>query len=284
MQPVIYIDMLFLINALLGYFLLRGVGAICHFQPNIIRIVLSSIIAGFSSFIILLPSLPWWAAIFYNIGISVLICACAFKFISYRMLLCSMFWYLALNIALAGIVLAAVYYLGASGISLNNMAVYFDISPLVLLLCVVVAYLSIKLSGLLFAPAITGEKAYISFICKGLPCNCIALVDTGFSVNDISGRQSFLVSLNGLKGQILPSLYNDLQSYLDGGTPLDNIFSIACINTVSGLKALPSVKVIDVCIRHKKNKIVLKDAAAIFTQQAVGDGSFDAIIGSQLLL
>lgn len=283
MQPVIYIDMLFLINALLGYFLLRGVGALCRIPPNLIRIVLSSILAGFSSFIILLPSLPWWAALLYNFAVSAVICACAFRFISYRMLFRSMFWYLALNIALAGIILAAVYYLGASGISLNNMAVYFDISPLVLLLCVVVTYLGVKLSGLFFAPVSADEKAYITFDCKGMPCSCAALVDTGFNVKDMSGKQTFLVSLNALKGQLLPSLYNDLQSYLNGGAPVDNIFAVVCINTVSGYKALPSVKVSKVCIRHKKQKIMLEEAAAIFSAQPVGDGSFDAIIGAQNL-
>ena len=60
MRGVIYVDILFFVNALIGYFLLRGAALLAGRIAADWRIFLGAAAAGLSSLLLLLPPLPQW--------------------------------------------------------------------------------------------------------------------------------------------------------------------------------------------------------------------------------
>ena len=58
MRGVIYVDILFFVNALIGYFLLRGAALLAGRIAADWRIFLGAAAAGLSSLLLLLPPLP----------------------------------------------------------------------------------------------------------------------------------------------------------------------------------------------------------------------------------
>lgn len=285
MQPSVYIDMLFIINTLIAYFVLRASGLICQDNISIARICMASVFAGFCSFVILMPPMSTLVAWIYKITTAFLICAIAFSIKSMRALFKRIFWYIFLNLSLAGVVFAAMYYFNASGMHTNNLAIYFDVSPPVLLLCIVTVYLCVKLSGILFGQPKNIKHAKLNFFIAEKNCTCTALLDTGFKVNDpIGGKKSFLISLNAIEAQLNPLSVEDINKFFDGSTPQNGtMLMLICIHTATGVKTLPSVKASNITVNIDNKKLKLKEANAVFCSENLGDGSFDAVFGTDFI-
>ena len=117
MRGVIYVDILFFVNALIGYFLLRGAALLAGRIAADWRIFLGAAAAGLSSLLLLLPPLPQWLMWGAKIGSAVLIVFASFPVHNVRGFLKCCFWYVFLNIALSGAVFAATYYGAAQNVS-----------------------------------------------------------------------------------------------------------------------------------------------------------------------
>ncbi|MFQ9681729.1 MAG: sigma-E processing peptidase SpoIIGA [Ruthenibacterium lactatiformans] len=105
-----------------------------------------------------------------------------------------------LNIALSGAVFAATYYGAAQNVSTNNLSVYFNVSPLLLIGCIAGVYLAVQLCAWAFGRP--QQVRTIPFTAR-FEDGCVqglALVDTGFSVRDpITGTPAFLLSFRGAR-------------------------------------------------------------------------------------
>ena len=150
MRGVIYVDILFFVNALIGYFLLRGAALLAGRIAADWRIFLGAAAAGLSSLLLLLPPLPQWLMWGAKIGSAVLIVFASFPVHNVRGFLKCCFWYVFLNIALSGAVFAATYYGAAQNVSTNNLSVYFNVSPLLLIGCIAGVYLAVQLCAWAF--------------------------------------------------------------------------------------------------------------------------------------
>ena len=93
MRGVIYVDILFFVNALIGYFLLRGAALLAGRIAADWRIFLGAAAAGLSSLLLLLPPLPQWLMWGAKIGSAVLIVFASFPVHNVRGFLKCCFWY-----------------------------------------------------------------------------------------------------------------------------------------------------------------------------------------------
>ena len=211
MRGVIYVDILFFVNALIGYFLLRGAALLAGRIAADWRIFLGAAAAGLSSLLLLLPPLPQWLMWGAKIGSAVLIVFASFPVHNVRGFLKCCFWYVFLNIALSGAVFAATYYGAAQNVSTNNLSVYFNISPLLLIGCIAGVYLAVQLCAWAFGRP--QQVRTIPFTAR-FEDGCVqglALVDTGFSVRDpITGTPAFLLSFPAVRGALPPGLLRAL--------------------------------------------------------------------------
>ena len=101
-----YLDVLLLTNFLMAYFLLLAAGALSGQRGEFVRMLAGSGLAAMSSLILFAPPQPYLVQVVYKITTALAITAAAFGWRSKRRLVTAACWYAALNIALAGAVLA----------------------------------------------------------------------------------------------------------------------------------------------------------------------------------
>ncbi len=283
MQGVIYADMLFFVNALIGYFLLRGAALLAGRITQDWRVFLGAAAAGASSMLLLLPPLPVWLMWGAKVGSAVLIVFISFPIHSVRSFLKCSFWYVFLNITLSGVVFAAAYY-GSAIIQTNNLAVYFNISPVLLILCITGVYLTVQLCiWALGRPEGKKTVEFTACLAQGR-ISGEALIDTGFSVRDpITGTPAFLLSFPSVKAMLPQALHHQLTMYFEegiietGGVPLRLIPT----QTAAGERALPAVRVQELWLEKEGKKKVCTQVCAVFTPERLAGGSFCAIVPSE---
>ena len=188
MKTVIYLDSLLLINFVIGYFLLRAAGCVCGAPPHWPRGGLGAAMAAVSTLVLLAPPLPVWAQFLYQGGSALAITAAAFGWQGARLLLRRAAWYFGMNLALAGLVLAAILRFSAQNVQTNNLAVYWNVPPLLLLFCALGVYLLARLAVMLFGPAEPEQLWQLEAKLPGGTLRGEALLDTGFSWYDPFSR------------------------------------------------------------------------------------------------
>ena len=144
LKTVIYLDALLLVNFLIAYFLLQAVALFCGKDLSFWRSTLGAGIAALSTLILLAPELPCFLSILFKAGSAFIVVLSAFGFCGWRPFLRQFVWFFLLNIGLAGLVLLAVTHGGFSGMEINNLTVYIDVSPLLLLFCSLAVYTSLR--------------------------------------------------------------------------------------------------------------------------------------------
>lgn len=194
------------------------------------------------------------------------------------------FWYVFLNIALSGAVFAATYYGAAQNVSTNNLSVYFNVSPLLLIGCIAGVYLAVQLCAWAFGRP--QQVRTIPFTAR-FEDGCVqglALVDTGFSVRDpITGTPAFLLSFPAVRGALPPGLLRALALYFDdgametGGMPLRLIPT----KTAAGTRALPAVRVRELVLEADGAPRRYTGVCAVFTPEPLADGGFCAIVPAE---
>lgn len=286
MKTVIYLDVLLLVDFVIGYFLLRAAGLLTGTPLPFFRALLGAVGSALSSLILLAPPLPMWAQIAYQLITALLISRLAFGWRCWTTLLRQTLWYGLLNLLVAGLVLLAVQHWGASALHTNNLAVYFNLSPLTLLLAVLSVYLCIRLGVLLFGepPPEQGWKLRIPMHQAMLELN--ACLDTGFLVKDpLTGGPVVLVSMK----QIQPRLPNELQvflkAYFEGKAPADLSVSARLVpcRTVTGQQVLPGIEVGSLHLEKERQRLETGRVTVAFTEQPLAAGEYDALFGRDLL-
>lgn len=144
MKQVIYVDVLVAVNLFVNYFLLLATAKFFSLSVKRYRILLASALGAVYSLYILLPALHTLFNIIIKLVMSITITMAAFGIHPFRMLGKTTLCFYAMNFAFAGI-MAALWYLAApQGLVLNNGVVYFDISPLLLVIATLVCYFLVR--------------------------------------------------------------------------------------------------------------------------------------------
>ena len=141
---VIYADILFLVNLISDYFLIMGTAKFLHIKVRRIRIMLSALFGGAYSEIILL-NLNSYILFLTKIAAMIVMTAIAFKFASFRVFLKINAAFFVVNFIFGGCVTALYLLTDSSVIYADIAGVYFNISPVVLIVFIVVSYLVIVL-------------------------------------------------------------------------------------------------------------------------------------------
>jgi stage II sporulation protein GA (sporulation sigma-E factor processing peptidase) len=285
MRGVVYVDMLFFVNAIIGWLLLAGGARLAGIRQSGGRLLLGGALAGGASFILLLQPLPSMLLWGIKLGSAVAVAAAAYPWQGWRVFAKGVFWYIFLNVALSGVVFAAMYYGGAANIETNNLALYFHISPLLLVGCVMAVYLVLELCRFVLGKPQETAMAAFSACCAGAEIQGVALLDTGFCVRDpISGAPAFLLSLPQVRAQLTPVLAGALDGYFtqgelaacEGAPPL----RLLPVGTATGVRALPALRATALRL-HTPKPIHARNMLAVFTPERLGEGAFCAVVNLQ---
>lgn len=290
MKTVIYLDLLLLINFLIGYFLLRAAGLLTGAVPSFGRALLGAAAAAASSLALLLPQQPIMVQLLYQVCTALAAVRCAFARQSWRMLARRTLWYALLNLLLAGAVGLGIFRWGLTGVHTNNMAVYFNISPVTLTLCVLCVYLVIRLVSLLFGPPqpVTGWRLELEL--AGTVLRMDALCDTGFFLRDpFSGAQTVLLSYPAARQQLPQALCDCLDAWFAGGMgppvqpPPGIAFRPVLCRTAAGEELLPGLGGVRVSLAREQRTVQSGRVTVAFCRHPLEAGGAAALFGSELL-
>ncbi|MBQ8203992.1 MAG: sigma-E processing peptidase SpoIIGA [Clostridia bacterium] len=265
---VVYADVLIILNIIVDYFLLKLTALITRGGADIKRLLLASVLGGLSSLYIFLPPLSLVFEILIKIFISALMAFAAFGFINIKMFIRRVVTLFAVTFGFAGAMIGVWYAFKPSGMVINNSVVYFNISPVFLIVFSVAGYFISALLRRIFSKSQTEQTCRVKIGLGKNDIELFALVDTGNSLTDPFGD-----------GEIIITDESVARGLLAGEEKDKRYRAIPCV-TVSGTVLLEGYR----CDRaeitiDKENYALIKPIIAISNTALKGD--FKAIINPQ---
>ena len=277
MQGVIYVDILVLVNAIIGYLLLRCTAFFAGRVQKPWRMCAGALCAGFSALSLLWPNLPTAISVLIKIVSAALIIAVSFPFDGLKTFLKAAFWYFALNIALGGVVILSMYS-GVKSIVYDNLSLYIHISPVLLIGCMIAMYLLTQLFAYMFGKPQTPQILQYTLLLNECRITGVALLDTGYHVKDaMTGKQTLLVSFSAVQNLLCEDIQKMLLDYFKQGTISRGIY-LSSVHTAAGLRALPTMRSLSLQLGTKN----YENVAVIFTPERFSAGEFTAIACAEI--
>ena len=207
MRQTIYIDVLLGVNLFINYFLLLTVAKFLSLYAKRWRLVLGAAVGAVFSLTVLLPELSAVLTFAMKLEISGLIVLAAFRFSGWPPFFRQLAAFYIVSFSFAGLMLALWYFIAPQGLIVKNSIVYFDVSPLLLLILTVFCYFLIRLIQRFTGRQTPKNLFYpIQIEWKGKEVACVAKVDTGNSlVEPFSGEPVAVVEKSRLE-KFLPEI------------------------------------------------------------------------------
>lgn len=192
-MTVIYVDTLFLLNALVDYLLLLCAARLAGEPLKRLRFALGAVLGGGYAVAIFLPGLGFLENPLCRLAAAVLMVLAAFQ--GSRRLGRQVLIFFALSCAFAGGVLA-VSMLGGQGLSLNRGVIYSGMDLKIVLLSAAGCYvvLSLLLQKVVRHTSLTGELKQVSLELGERAVELTALTDTGNTLTDPVTGQGVMVA------------------------------------------------------------------------------------------
>ena len=150
MQPVVYVDVLLVLNFVVNYLLLCGSGYLAGRQIQRWRVLLAAFLGSLFSLVIFLPALPTISMALVKLLAALLLSLVAFPWIGIWRLVKDTIILFIVSFLLAGILLAVWVQLTPVGMLCYNGVFYFPINLMAFIVITSVAYLFILLFSRIF--------------------------------------------------------------------------------------------------------------------------------------
>lgn len=273
---IVYADVLIFLNLLVDYFLILATAKIVNSNIKTVRMVLSAIVGGFSSLYIFLPQQNIITEVLFRILISSLVVMIAFGFRSLKSFLRNTAVFFAVTCAYAGIMFAFWTLFNPDGMVMNNSVVYFNISPVVLVVCSVMGYLIYTFILRFFSRSNKfAEHCKVTVIADGKEIELDAIVDTGNSVEDIFANSEIIIA----DKISIESLFGNLSQTDES---LKTRYRILPCGTVSGYDTLDGYRCDSALIKTNEQQIRLDKPILAVSKIKLNDG-YNAIINPKTL-
>lgn len=138
---VIYVDILFIINFFITFFLLLVTGKIAKRNEKLWRTVLASFIGGVYSLVILWDELNFAVSCLGKLAAAMVIVLAAFRLKGFKTYIKEVLIFFFVNLLFVGIIVGLWFLFKPNGVVINNSTVYFNVSAKLLLITALAAYL-----------------------------------------------------------------------------------------------------------------------------------------------
>lgn len=231
----VYADILVLVNFVVDYFLIAIACRFLHKKPRVLRLILSAATGGIFSLYILFPQGSFVSQLTVQILMSMVLVLIAIGFGGVKSFLRSTIVLFCVNFAYSGAMIAVWLIFSPRGMVINNSIVYFDISPLFLILFSVVGYFFVVLLRRIFKKTFP-DQIYCSatLFCNQKTLTLGGIADTGNSVTDVFGYSEILITERATVEELLgdemqnPARYRKIPCATIAGETLLEGYRIDC--------------------------------------------------------
>lgn len=279
MEPVsVYIDILFLVNLIVDYFLLLATATLRHLEVSRVRLLLGAVLGAIYSCAAFFPELDLAFTLAGKLCVSVVVTLAAFPLRGKRSFLLTFLCFHATSALFAGVMLGLELMLHPSALLFSNGEVYVDLSAGALTLSAAGAYGVLWLcSRFLKNRGSTRRKLTLS--AEGRTVTLSALYDSGNLLTDpLTGAYVCVASLSAvsflLPQEIRAAFASGDLSNLGEGTWRTRVCMIPCA-TITGKGLLPAFRPDHVMVDGKP---VAHRTVVAVREEGFGD-DYDAILG-----
>lgn len=285
MYTTIYIDVLLFVNLFVNYFILLATEKICRQRTTVFRRIIGDIVASASSLVIFLPEMNFVLSLITRFMISAVIVFTAFGFKNIRRFFILVGGFYSVSFAYAGICLAVWAVFRPKGLIIRNDAIYFNISPLLLIVTSLVCYFLLLILRRFFGKDHMQSLYYqiqISKCEKSVTLN--AFLDSGNQLYDVfSNAPVIIVDFARIKS-LLPE--NDRETLMNFGGDFSGKAAITGYrlipySVVGGKGLLPAFRPDQTVVYKGKEKIEIDDCLIALSNDLGGEN--EALIGKDLL-
>lgn len=291
MGQVIYADVLIAVNLFINYFMLVAVSKFFYIKVNKIRILLGATLGGIYSLYILIPKCNFIISLFIKLFMAVTVIGVSFGYCELVMYIKLILCFYFISFAFSGLMFALWYALAPIGMTVNNGIVYFNISPVVLIVSTIVSYAVIE-----FITNYMGKKRNENIFCdmviKMLDQDAItvrAKVDTGHNITEPFSGLPVVVLSQRVAQKVIPKNLFDIQNYPreakfddDFKFKVKNKSRIIPVSTVLGKGLMPAFKAeyVNVCTDKSEPQ---KEAYIAVCPKNFMNPEFEALINPELM-
>jgi stage II sporulation protein GA (sporulation sigma-E factor processing peptidase) len=163
------------------------------------------------------------------------------------------------------------------GMLINNSVVYFDISPVVLVMSTVIAYFIFIFLSLIFKRSSNmADTCEVTIMAGENKTKISAIIDTGNSLKDNFGKSEIIIT----DSSVAYSLFGE--NDLSVNPKLKQRYRLIPCNTVSGECLLEGYRCDKAEIQSKNNKLILEKPIIALSKTPINDG-YSAIINPEIL-
>lgn len=258
---VVYADILILVNFIVDYFLLGISSHFLHKKPRLWRLLSGAFAGGLFSLYIFLPQTNF----LFEITVHILMCGimCFITFGAYGakdFFRCAAVLF-AVNFAYSGAMIAVWYIFKPYGMVINNSVIYFNISPLFLILFSVIGYFCVLLLRRLLENTFPqNTKCEVTIYLADKKLYLCGIADTGNSLRDVFGISQIFITEETIVDAILGEEKQNPTRFR----------AIPC-GTVTGEKLLDGYRIDKAEINYNKRKFEFKNPVLAVSHAPLDD-------------
>ena len=264
----IYVDILVSINLFINYFILLSVAKFLYIKINKFKLIAGATIGAFFSLYILFPQKNELISFTIKIMMSFLIVLIAFGF-DKKYFLKSTICFIFMNILFSGFTLLIWFTFKPKGMIINNGIVYFNISPLILIISTLISYFLIEfINRFLGKHPCNASICHITIRLNEKSSEFDAKLDTGNSLKEpFSNLPVVLVDKHKIEN-IIPSDINNYNSSISQIAEKNNIsIRIIPFSSVSNDGFLLGFKPDVLTIKTNSGNVLNKEAYVGISEQ-----------------
>lgn len=242
MKQVIYIDVLIIVNLFVNYFILLTTSKFLNLKLKLSRLILGEILGAIYSLYIFIPEPNLFISILIKLFMSIIMVAVSFEFRTIQQFLKIIVCFYAVNFAFSGTMFTLWCFLKPNGMIINNDIVYFNISPLTLIILTVVSYIIIEIINRVIEKKQLKSSEYeigIKFKDKYIVLN--AKIDTGNLLKEPFSNLPVIVVKKSEINLLIPE-FNIFESIENQNEIKKLKIRMIPFKTVSGTGILPAFK------------------------------------------
>lgn len=284
----IYIDVLFVVNMFINYFLLLISSKIAKTSSNRGRILFSSVLGGLYCVFSFMSKLSVFEDIFFKVLITLLMSLIAFKFLSFSHFLRCSTVFLTVGFLFGGIVYGVYFLTKPTIMNVKNSAIYLHISPVLLITCSATTYILVLIFSYFLKPQqIPSNNTYcVTITYRENSIYAQGFVDTGNKLTDIfTDYPVILCDIEIIKSLLTVEELQYFKSNLcEDASLLPKAFRLIPVSTVAGSTLLPAFKPDDVVLyTHNESYSVNSVIIAVFNKKNY-NSQHEIILNPELII
>lgn len=285
-ELIVYIDILFILNLFVNYFILLAAEKLCRTDTRFYRRLLSAALGGLYSMSIFIE-INFIISLILRIVFAASMVLAAFGYRNIKRFLRLIAALFCVSFIYAGIMMAVWLIIKPSNMVVNNGVVYFNISPVILIVSTLVCYLLLMIIKKVMKKPLSSSKFYsISVSSENKTIILKALLDTGHALTDIFSDLPVIVAEYASVKDIIPHGAENYFQFKNGietvPDELKNRIRLIPYKSVGGSGILPGFIINNVGIIYNDYTNIVKKAIIAVSAESVGDG-YNALISNDLI-